>query len=287
MKIIKNTKIHLKKSLYIVATPIGNLNDISNRSINILKEVDFIVCENPNHSIKLLNNLGIKKKLLSLHDYNEKNVINHISKYNNNSKIALISDAGSPLISDPGYNLVKYFIEQNYFVTSIPGPTSIICALQLSGIPINNFAYFGFVPKQNTKMELFFKKINDINLTSIFFVSAKNLEKTIKNIIEIIGEREIAVSKEISKFNENVFRGSTKSIYQQIKKQMIVLKGEFTIVLSGITKKNKKSVNNEIKKELIKLLKKYSLTETVTIVHNLSGISRNEVYRTALKFKND
>lgn len=247
--------------------------------------MDLIICENPKHSIKLLNNLGIKKKLLSLHDYNEKSVIAKISKNNKNSKIALISDAGSPLISDPGYKLVKYFIEQNYYITTIPGASSLISALQISGIPINNFVFFGFVPKQKSKRIAFFNEIKSINLTSIFFVSAKNLQASIENIVKIIGDREISICKEITKFNENVFRGSTIKIYQQIKNRKINLKGEFTLVLSGLIKKNIKSINDNIQKELIKLLKKYSLTETVTIVHNLTNISKRDIYQKTLKLK--
>ena len=151
MKKNQTNKNCLKKYLYIVATPIGNLDDISERAIRTLKEVDFIICENPKHSLKLLNNKGIKKKLIPLHDYNEKKIINKIAKNKNNSKIAFISDAGSPLISDPGYRLIKYFIENNYFITAIPGASSVINALQLSGLPIHNFSFFGFVPKQKTK----------------------------------------------------------------------------------------------------------------------------------------
>lgn len=249
--------------------------------------MDFIICENPKHSLKLLNNFDIKKKLFSLHDYNEENVITRISKKILYSKIALISDAGSPLISDPGYKIVRYFIEKNCLVTAVPGPTSLICALQTSGIPINNFAYFGFVPKKESKRVIFFNKIKNINLTSVFFVSSKNIQKSIKNIYEIMGDREISICKEISKYNENVFRGETNKIYKQIKDKKISLKGEFTIVLSGIFKKNKKKINNETKKELMKLLKKYSLTETVKIVHNLTNISKKDIYGLAINLKND
>ena len=138
----KSTTKLLKRGLYIIATPIGNLNDISQRAISVLNEVDFIICENPKHSIKLLNKLGIKKKLISLHDYNEEAVINKISKYQYNSKIGLISDAGSPLISDPGFNLVKNFISKKIMITSIPGPSSLIVGLQLSGLPLNKFTFY-------------------------------------------------------------------------------------------------------------------------------------------------
>ena len=266
-------------------TPIGNLGDISNRAIKILQEVDFIICENPKHSLKLLNNQGIKKKLLSIHDYNEEKIINKISKLKHNVKIAFISDAGSPLISDPGYKLVKYFLDNNFYVTTIPGASSIISALQLSGLPIHNFAFYGFVPKQGSKIKHFFTKMKDINLTSVFFVSAKNLNKTIYNIINFIGEREMVVCKEITKLNEHVFRGKTSKILQLLKEQKILLKGEFTLVVSGGIKKNSKKINDDIIRKLTQLLKKYNLTETVKIVHSLTGISRKDIYQIAIKLK--
>ena len=137
--------------LSIVATPIGNLDDITYRAVNVLKDCDIIICENPKHSLKLLNKLDIKKKLIALHDYNEHKIIDQIKVLLKNKNCVLISDAGSPLISDPGYNLVQYCIENNINVTSVPGPSSIISGLQLSGLPISEFTFFGFVPKSKKR----------------------------------------------------------------------------------------------------------------------------------------
>ena len=156
--------------LYIVATPIGNLGDISERAITTIKEGDLIICENPKHSLKLLNKLGIKKKLISLHDYNEKIVINKIAGDLINKKCVLISDAGSPLISDPGFKLIQYCIKNNINLTSIPGPSAIIPALQLSGVPLNNFSFLGFFPKAKKGMGNFIDIIKNNNSTSVFFV---------------------------------------------------------------------------------------------------------------------
>lgn len=275
--------------MYIISTPIGNLEDISQRAILVLKEVDLIICENAKHSLKLLNNFGIKKKLVSLHDYNEIKVINKISNYYNNNKIALISDAGSPLISDPGFKLIKYFIDNNYFITVIPGPSSLICSLQLSGIPINKFSFYGFVPKQEIKRKQFFNDIKNNGLTSVFFVSANNLEKSLKSIFDLMGKRKIAICKEITKINEAIFRGWVDDIYNQLKEKMINLKGEFTVVLGRDEKdsKGRMIVDHKIQIELIKLLKKYSLTETVKIVHKLTCISKKNIYEMAIKLKND
>jgi len=154
-------------------------------------------------------------------------------------------------------------------------------------LPINNFVFYGFVPKQESKKKQFFRKIKDVGLTSVFFVSAKNLIKTINNIIEFIGEREISVCKEITKLNELVLRTKTNKLLQLLKEKKVLLKGEFTIVVSGEIKKKPKIISNVIKDELIKLLKKYNLTEAVKIVHSLTGISKKEVYQVALKLKDD
>ena len=137
--------------LSIVATPIGNLDDITYRAVKILGECDIIICENPKHSLKLLNKLGIKKKLIALHDYNEHKVINQIKGLLENKSCVLISDAGSPLISDPGYKLVRHCIENNIYISSVPGPSAVISSLQLSGLPISEFIFFGFVPKSKKK----------------------------------------------------------------------------------------------------------------------------------------
>jgi len=278
---------NLIKNLYIIATPIGNLDDISSRSILTLQSVDYIICENIKHSLKLLNKKGIKKKLLPLHDYNEKKIIDRIVKTSDAQNIALISDAGSPLISDPGYNLVKFFIENNFNITAIPGPSSVIAALQISGIPINNFAFYGFVPKPLSKQKQFFLRIKEVGLTSIFFVSAKNLNQSIIFIHEHLADRDVAICKEITKLNEKVHRGLAKNILMQIKEKKIVLKGEFTVVVSGKNNKKKDKINDNLIKTLMALMKKFNLTEAVKIVHSLTGISKKEVYKMAIKLKND
>ena len=287
MKSTKNKKNTLKNGLYIVATPIGNLDDISNRAIQTLQEVDFIICENPKHSLKLLNNKGIKKKLFSLHDYNEEKIINKISKIKQNSKIALISDAGSPLVSDPGFKLVKHFFDNNIYITTIPGPSSIISALQLSGFDINSFSFYGFIPKQESKIKQLINKIVETRITSVFFISGKNIEKSIRIISKLSGEREICICKEITKLNERIIKGKTKDILIKLTEEKVLLKGEFTVVISGENKNKIKKINDQTKKELKTLLKKYNLTEAVKIVHSLTGISKKEIYQAAIDIKND
>jgi len=272
--------------LNIVATPIGNLEDISERAINTIKESDYIICENPKHSLKLLNNLGIKKKLIALHDYNEELLINKI-KYDLGKKIiTLISDAGSPLISDPGYKLVRYCIENNVKITSVPGPSSVISGLQLSGLPLNEFSFVGFLPKTKKQIYDFLKKVNDRNETVVFFVSSHKVLLCLEIMSTTIDKRKISVLKEMTKINEKVFRGLIKEVHREVQKNKANIKGEFVFVVDGQTKQD--TISNELferRGEIKKLLSKFSLTEVVEIVHKLTGIRKNKVYKWVLDLK--
>ncbi len=275
----------LAKGLYIVSTPIGNLDDISLRAKKILNSVNFIICENPKHSLKLLNKLDIKKKLFSLHDYNENLMIKRIEKYQYNSAIALISDAGSPLISDPGYNLIQDYIKKNLYVTTIPGPSSILSSLQLSGLPINNFEFFGFVSKNISNMNSQAKKLQNVIATSVFFISGNRLVSFLKILLDAKINRKVAVCKELTKKNEWVFRGYIKKIIDEINIDESNLKGEFTLLIQGKEKKTKITIQTTTETQIKKLLKKFSLTEVVEIVHRLTDISKKEIYKKALQLK--
>ncbi len=275
----------LKNGLYIVSTPIGNLDDISFRVKMVLNSVNFIICENPKHSLKLLNKLDIKKKLFSLHDYNESQLIKRIEKYQYNSAIALISDAGSPLISDPGYNLMQDYIKKKLYVTTIPGPSSIISSLQLSGLPINNFEFFGFVSKNKSSMNSQAKKLQNVITTSVFFISGNRLINFLKILLDAKINRKIAVCKELTKKNEWVFRGYIKKIIDEINIDKSNLKGEFTLLIQGKEKKTKITIQTTTEAQIKKLLKKFSLTEVVEIVHRLTDISKKEIYKKALQLK--
>ena len=278
----------IEKGLYIVSTPIGNLDDLSLRAQNTLEKVDFIICENPKHSLKLLNKFGIKKKLFSLHDYNEENLIKKIKKYQYNSSIALISDAGSPLISDPGYNLVRNFIDKDIFVTSVPGSNSIIPSLQLSGLAINTFIFFGFVPKNKKSSDMLIKKAIELNMTSVFLISGKKIKEALSSIRNLSKNRDVVLCKELTKVNENIYRGKVDQIIQNISNKIINLKGEFTLIVGAEKHKPKENLpNKDLDIQISKLLKKYSLTETVQIVHKLSNISKKQIYNLALKNKNE
>jgi len=279
--------INLEKGLYIISTPIGNLDDLSFRAKKILGMVDFIICENPLHSLKLLNKLGIKKKMFSLHDYNEEFLIKRIEKYQNNSSIALISDAGSPLISDPGYNLVKDFIKKKLKITTLPGPSSIISALQLSGLPINSFEFHGFVPKNKSGIVSLVSKIENLKTTSVYFVSGSRLLIFLESLCEMKMSRNISICKEMTKKNERVFRGNPRDLIHILSENSNNYKGEFVVVIEGNINHLNKKIDKKTEEQITKLLKKFSLTDVVEIVHKLSSISKKEIYNSALLLKND
>lgn len=279
----------MKKGLYIVSTPIGNLGDISSRAINVLKNCDVIICENPKHSLRLLLNLDIKKKLISLHDYNEEVVIDKIRDDLKTKTYSLISDAGSPLISDPGYKLVRFCIKNNIYVTTIPGASSIISALQLSSIPTNNYTFLGFLPKSKKDIDEFIKGIKESQITSVFFVSRYKILSVLEIFNKKIIDRRIAICKEITKLNEKVFIGLSNEVLKKFTKTSKNLLGEFVVVVEGkMTQKlSSNELNSEIKSVIKKLLEKFSLTDTVEIVHKITNIGKKKIYNQALELKNE
>ena len=272
--------------LSIVATPIGNLDDITYRAVNILKDCDIIICENPKHSLKLLNKLGIKKKLIALHDYNEHKIIDQIKVLLKNKNCVLISDAGSPLISDPGYNLVQYCIVNNIRVTSLPGPSSIVSSLQLSGLPISEFTFFGFVPKSKKKIEDLVKTITQETKTCVVFVSSHKLIIFLDCLENIMADRSISICKELTKINEFVFRGTPSNVKNKILEDKENIKGEFVAVIDRQTSKNQDFDNIDLyNEELKKMATKFSLTDIVEIVHKFTKINKNKIYKWLLKLR--
>ncbi len=220
-----------------------------------------------------------------MHDHNEELVIQKLSTKLKSEKVVLISDAGSPLISDPGFKLIRHCIKNEVMVTSIPGPTSIIPALQLSGVSINKFYFAGFFPKTNGKINDFVDKINKNEVTSVFFVSPHKITRCLEILSFEFQDRLISISKELTKFNEKTIRGKGSDFkkFASINKNT---KGEFVVVVEGVSSILKEEVNiKDYSKEVEKLLLKFSLTDVVQIVHKLTGINKNRVYKWVLNFK--
>ena len=218
--------------LVLIPSPIGNLSDITKRAIEEIENSDLIFCEDTRHTVKLLNHLQIKKTLKSYHKFNEHKIVESIiNKLKNGYRVGLISDAGTPGISDPGYLIVKKCIEHNIEVECLPGPTALIPALVISGLPCERFTFEGFLPiKKGRKTRL--EELSIEKRTMIFYESPHKLIKTLKDFSNTFGsEREISVTKEISKVFELTFRGKIVEVIEQINETKI--KGEFVIVIAG------------------------------------------------------
>ncbi|MEO0261862.1 MAG: 16S rRNA (cytidine(1402)-2'-O)-methyltransferase [candidate division WOR-3 bacterium] len=220
----------MKGKLFVVSTPIGNLKDITLRAIETLKEVDVILCEDTRRALKLLNHYGIKKKLISYFKGKEIEKINIVEDILNQGKdIALISDSGTPCIQDPGFVLIKNLREKGYEVIPIPGPSSLTCALSVSGIYSNNFLFLGFLPKRNSKRKKVLKNAKEIGKTCIIFLSPHEKEKVLPQIFEIFGDKRVYIGRELTKIFEEHFYGNLKDALEWIKDK----KGEFVLIIEG------------------------------------------------------
>ncbi len=270
-------------NLYIVSTPIGNLDDITLRAINTLKNSDLILCEDTRRSIKLLNHLNIKKKLISFHKFNERKKISFIIEYIKQGKIlSLISDAGTPLISDPGRSLINECVKEEIEVIPIPGASSVISAMSVSGFS-DQFIFYGFLPKKNNDLEKALKSLSKINYSQVFFAPSNKLNFYIQNFKKYYSDRKLLVAKEITKLHEAFFRDDVNNF----KLFKTLPKGELTIVISE--KNNKDKIFN--KKEIMKKAKKYlsnlSVKDTVDIIFKSEKINKKKIYELCLKIKNE
>ena len=270
-------------SLYIVSTPIGNLDDITLRAIEVLKHSDIIICEDTRHSIKLLNHLEIKKKLISYHKFNEKRQTLEVIKHINQGKIlSLISDAGTPLLSDPGRLLVNECIKNKINIVPIPGASSITSAMCVSGFS-DQFLFYGFLPKTENELNKVLKDLSKISFSIVFFISAKKFNFYIKSLKNYFPDRKIMIGREITKIHETFFREEIKNL----KLFKNSLKGELTVVISEINNKIKEFDDKKISIQARKYLKKYSLKDTVDLIYQSEKINKKKIYQLCLKIKNE
>jgi 16S rRNA (cytidine1402-2'-O)-methyltransferase len=226
----------MKGTLYIVSTPIGNLEDITLRAVRILKEVDLIAAEDTRHTGLLLRHFGIQKPLTSYFEGNELKKKEWIlSRLNQGDRIALVSDAGTPGISDPGFRLIQVAIENQIPIVPIPGPSAVITALSVSGLPTDAFLFKGFLPHKSKKRKDLLKQLEETKETLIFYESPHRLNETLKDILDILGDREIVLTRELTKIYEEILRGKVSEIQHQLAEKKI--KGEITLVISGKTRK--------------------------------------------------
>ena len=217
-------------SLYLIPTPIGNLEDITIRSLNILKKVDVVLCEDTRDTGVLLKNYDIKKKLISCHEFNEKKIIDNVLNMLKNGKnIGLVTDQGTPIISDPGYIISRAVIDAGFNVVSLPGATAFVPALTSSGIEPSPFLFYGFLnPKKNKQIQEL-KSLSHLKYTLIFYESVHRLKETLRNMLDVLGNRRIALCRELSKIHEEICRDNISNILSLVDD----MKGEFVIIVEG------------------------------------------------------
>ena len=276
----------LSSGLYIIATPIGNMGDITARAMEILQQVPVVACEDTRVTKKLFSLLGLSlnKTFISYQDHNEEDKAQAIvSLIREGQPLALVSDAGSPLISDPGYKLVRQCRLQNVPVYTVPGASAVICALQLSGLPTNRFMFAGFIPnKDKARLDLF-RELKDINTTLVFYETARRLCKTLTAAAEVFQGREIAVAREITKVYEECRNGMADELVRHYTENPP--KGEIVMMVAPPIESAETEF--DLKGELEKRLSLMSLKTAVKEVCELTGAAKNDVYALALELKNE
>ncbi len=265
-----------KPTLYLIATPIGNMEDITYRAIKVLKNVSIIFSEDTRVTNQLLSYYNIKNKLISSHQYNEKDNIDKLLKYlNDGQDVGLVTDRGTPIISDPGYYLAKAAINNNYNVVSIPGATAFVSALITSNIDAQPFTFFGFLNSKSSKRRKELEELKNNKYTLIFYESPHRLIDTLNDMLKILGNRNISISREITKKFEEIYRGTISDVINELD----VLKGEFVIVVEG-----NKDVNDFSKLSILDHVNLYienglDSKEAIKKVAHERKLNKNEVYR--------
>ena len=277
-------KQEIKSGLYVVSTPIGNLQDITLRAIYILKNSELILCEDTRTSTKLLKKFNINTKIISYHKFNEKKRLGKIIQLIKNNKIvSLISDAGTPVISDPGMILIKECIKNNIALHPIPGPSAVTSALSVSGFD-EKFLFYGFLPNSESQIKNEIKNLCDFPYSIIFFVSSNKINKVIKIFKMFFSERKIMIAKEMTKIYESFIRNDVNSL--DISKYN--LKGELTVTVSNkfnIKKKNLNQLGESVKSEIKLMLKKYSNKDVSNFISKREKISKKIIYDYCISLK--
>ncbi|MFC2006706.1 16S rRNA (cytidine(1402)-2'-O)-methyltransferase [Chloroflexota bacterium] len=266
--------------LYIVATPIGNLEDISLRALRTLREVKLIAAEDTRKTKRLLSRYDIKTPITSYHEHNRWTKLDYILNCLQGGEVALVSEAGTPGISDPGYELIVAATERSIPVVPIPGPSVIIAALTVSGLPTDRFSYLGFLPRATGSRQRLLKSIADELGTIVILESPHRLIATLRDLLLILGDRKLVICRELTKLHEEVFRGKISQATQHFTEP----RGEITLVIKGKTERSKPQLTEDIERRLGVLhLSGVAAKEAITVVAKETGLSKKELYRAWLR----
>lgn len=265
-----------QSTLYIVSTPIGNLGDISLRALEVLKDADFILCEDTRRSLKLLNHYKIKNKLVSYHKFNEKETVNKIiEKLGTGESCALISDAGTPVISDPGNILTKALIENKIDFYVIPGANALLPALIMSGFDASHFEFRGFLPKKKNEIKKELISSQNTSCPVIYYIAPSKLSDTLTIADEIFPQRRLSLSKELTKLHEATFRGTAKEITAMLGEE---IKGEYALVLDAVEKSAEIPSNDVLKMQFDELVKTLSKNEALKVLAKEYDLPKKRLY---------
>ncbi len=274
-----------KGTLYVVATPIGNLGDMSQRAIEVLQQVDMIAAEDTRRSGRLLQHFDISGRFLALHEHNERQVTGRVLDYLQQGKsIALISDAGTPLLSDPGYYLVREAIRAGFRIIPIPGPSAVATALSAAGLPTDRFRFEGFLPAKSTARRNRLMQIKDETATLVFYEAPHRILETLADMQEVFGgEREAILARELTKTFETFLRGNLEAIRQRVETDTDQQKGEMVILLHGAPPPDSSGISAEAERILNILLKELPLKQAAALASEITGVKKNRLYEHALK----
>ena len=275
----------IKKGLYLVSTPIGNLGDITLRAIDVLKKSDYILCEDTRVSKILIDKYAIKSKLISNHKFNEKkNISKILGLLKNNCVISIISDAGTPVISDPGAILVNECVKNNIEVTPLPGPSAVLSAVSVSGFS-EKFFFYGFFPEKKKLIEDDLKNLSYLDSSIVFFISSKKINRAIPYLKRNFIGRKILICREMTKFYEEFIRAEI----DEIDKLSFALKGELTIVISEkkLDKKTSQTLSESDKRMISTMINKLSIKEIVSLINQKNRIPKKIIYNYCVQLKNE
>lgn len=285
------TNSDLRGTLYIVATPIGNLDDLSLRASNILAKVDVIAAEDTRHSGRLLQHLGLQKRLIALHDHNEKDRAGSLlNELEAGRSVALISDAGTPLISDPGYVLVREARKRGFVVSPIPGACALVTALSAAGLPTDRFLFIGFLPAKRSGRRTALSALSSESVTLVFYESPHRILDTIRDIAELLGDtREVVLGRELTKTFETFYSGEARQVLTALTSDPHGTKGEFVVMVHGANATNGDDETGvlDVNRLLELLLRELPVKKVARLASELTGRSKNELYQRALEIKQD
>lgn len=281
----KNNSI--KGKLLVVATPIGNLEDITVRALESLKQVGFIACEDTRETRKLLTRYGIKAKTMSYHKFNELSRSEYILELlDKGEDVALVSDAGTPGISDPGYLLVKLVSEKGFDIIPIPGPSALTTMLSVSGLPLHSFSFYGFLPKKRGERTRLLKSLRLRKETLIFFESPHRIMESLSDMLHIFGSRKTIIGREMTKIYEEKIRGHLQDVLENFRgREQARRKGEYTVIIEGVRNEEAKSENISSYDYFIELVEEAGLDrrEAIKLVSKKKGIPKSKVYKEILE----